>query len=233
MFFCVSILVGLSANAQDQDFQLWSQVGIKYDLNKKSDIKLGYRLDLKENASTFRRTNLVMSYDRKLTKWLDIELYYRFITSYEQDKHRLRVALSTDKKLSKRTIFKFRTLVQHDFEYFDIDYLQSYKPDFVWRNRFMLKQDLPKKFTALAYTEPFIIIDNNSFKPYRLRTGIGINYDINKWTFGCEYFYQYEFDIKSPQNLSVLGLNADYDITRVLRPKKKGKKKKYKSKDLP
>ena len=60
-------------------------------------------MDLKENMGQFRRSNFSFAYERKLNKWLDMQLYYRYIANYEQDKNRFRIALSTDKKIYKKT----------------------------------------------------------------------------------------------------------------------------------
>lgn len=223
----LSILT-LNLCAQEQDLGLRSELGLRYRLNKKSSLDFSYRLDLKENISQFRRSNFSFAYNRKINKWLDAELYYRFITNNTQDKHRFRVALSTDKKIYKRTKLEFRTLLQHDLNYLDGDYLRSYKPRWVWRNRLRIDYKINKRWSADVYTEPFISQNYKGFNPYRIRTGASLAYTKKRWKLSAEYFYQSEFYFEQ-SGLNVIGVGARYDITRLIRPKKKkGKKAKKK-----
>lgn len=217
---CLSIL----SNAQEQDFGLRSELGLRYRINKKSNFDFSYRLDLKENLSQFRRSNFSFAYSRDLTKWLSAEVYYRFITNNDQDKHRFRASLSTDKKIYRKTKLKFRTLLQHDIEYFDSEYLQSYKPDWVWRNKISLERKLNKRWEATIYTEPFISQSYQGFNPYRLRSGAVVSYEKKRWKLSAEYFYQNEFYFET-SGLHIMGVGVQYDITRVIRPKKKSKNK--------
>jgi len=218
LLFC-----SLSTLAQEQDFGLWSQFGVSYRFNKKSDISLSYRIDLKDNVRQFRRSNFNLNYGRKISKRLNWSLYYRFYSNYSSDVHRFRTSLAWKKKVLKKTRLQLRTLVQHDIEYFDRDWLQFYRPDYVWRNRILLEYNLPKKFEGFIYTEPFINLDYKGLEMYRLRSGIGVNRSKKRWKYGLEYFYQ--INTISRNELFVLQLGAEYDITRVIRPKKKKKKK--------
>lgn len=216
-FFC------FQTYAQEQDFGFRGELGLLYRINKKSDLSFAYRMDLKENLGEFRRSNFSLAYGRKINKWLNGQIYYRFITNNEQDKHRFRAALSTQKKIAKKTKLQFRTLLQHDVEYFDSEYLSSYKPELVWRNRLMLKRGINKRWSCNVYTEPFISKSYKGFRPYRLRTGASVSYTKKRWKYSAEYFYQKEFYFENDA-LHIVGLGVQYDITRVIRPKK-GKKK--------
>jgi hypothetical protein len=207
--------------AQESDLGFRGQMGLQYRFNKKSNISFSYRLDLKENISQFRRSNFNLVYERSLNKWLEAELYYRFITNYKQDEHRFRASLSAKKKIFRRTRLKFRTLVQHDIEYFDGDYLSRYKPTYVWRNRLLLQRKLDKRVNAIVYTEPFVKFRAKGNELYRWRTGAMLSYEKKKWKYSAEYFIQQELDENS--YLHILGISARYDITRLIRPKKKKK----------
>ena len=151
-------------------------------------------------------------------------MYYRFITNYSQDEHRFRASISTDKKIIRRTKLKFRTLIQHDIDYFDGDYLRSYKPEWVWRNKLSVVRKLNKRWNATIYTEPFISQSHEGFNPYRLRSGATLSYTKKRWKFTGEYFYQNEF-YSETSSLHIIGIAARYDVTRLIRPKKKSKKK--------
>ncbi len=223
----LSVLLSVQVNAQEQDLGFRGETGLRYRINKKSNIDFSYRVDLKENLGQFRRANFSFAYERKVNKWIDLQLYYRYITSYKQDKNRFRIALSTDKKIYKKTKLQFRTLLQHDVEYFDGDYLREYKPRLVWRNRLLLSRRLNKRWSSTIYTEPFISKNYKGFHPYRLRTGASLSYAKKRWKYSAEYFYQNEFYFEQ-SSLHVIGLGVRYDITRVIRPKKKKNKKKSK-----
>ena len=194
LFFIFFIVAsGFSAVAQEQDLGFRGELGLRYRINKKSNVDFNYRLDLKENMGQFRRSNFSFSYERKLNKWLDAELYYRYITSYSRDKHRFRMALSTSKKIAKKTRLQFRTLLQHDIAYFSGDYLREYKPKYVWRNKLQLSRKINKRWSANLYTEPFISQSYKGFNPYRIRTGASLSYSKKRWKYTAEYFFQNEF----------------------------------------
>ena len=218
------VLLTFQASSQEQDLGLRGELGVRYRINKKSNLDFSYRLDLKENISQFRRANFNLVYARKVNKWLDAEVYYRYITNNEKDKHRFRASLSTAKKVFKKTKLQFRTLLQHDISYFDGDYLSTYKPRWVWRNRLLLDRKLSKKWSANLYAEPFISQNYKGFHPYRLRTGVSLSYSKKRWKYSAEYFHQREFYFEQ-SGLNIIGLSARYDITRLVRPKKKSKKK--------
>jgi hypothetical protein len=216
-FLCMQL------QAQEQDLRLRNEVGLKYRINKKSDLSISYRLDLKENISQFRRSNFSFAYRYKINKWLSSEVYYRYMTNYDKDENRFRLALSADKKIFKKTKIDIRTMFQHDIEYFDGDYLRSYSPDYVWRNRLKLERDITKKIGITIFSEPFINFDNNGTRLSRWRNGVGASYTKKRYKFSAEYFHQYEF-IGTPNIWHVFAWGVDYDITRVIRPKKKKKK---------
>lgn len=222
-FIVIFLLSAIKLFAQENDFELRPQIGLKYTINKKSELSLSSRLDFKENASQFRRTNINLSYDRKLNKWLDVEIYYRFMTNYNADVHRFRIGLSTDKKLAKKTYLQYRSIVQHDIKYFDLDYLARYKPNYYWRNRILLKYKYNKKISFGIYTEPFIQKNYLGWQLSRMRYGAKASYDLKKWTFNGEYFLQRDITNKNVSNSAILCLSAQYDITRMIRPKKKKK----------
>lgn len=224
IFILLFGLINVATYAQENDIGLRSEIGIRYRINKKSNIDFGYRLDLKDNMSQFRRANFNLVYERKINNWIDAELYYRFITNNEKDKHRFRVALSTDKKIFKKTKLQFRTLLQHDLSYFDTDYFSKYKPEWIWRNRLLLDRKISKRWSANIYIEPFISQSYKGFNAYRVRTGASLSYSKKRWKFTGEYFFQNEFYFEQ-SSLNVLGVSARYDITRLIRPKKKSKKK--------
>ncbi len=219
LLFCSHFCFG-----QEQDLSLRSEVGVQYRFNKKSNLNFSYRLDLIENVSQFQRANISLAYEHNLTKWLQAELYYRLITNHKQDEHRFRIALSAQEKVFRKTQLQLRTLLQHDVDYFDAEYLRTYKPELIWRNRIMLKRDLPKKFSATIYTEPFFSESYKGFNLYRLRTGATIAYEKKRWKYTAEYFYQTEFYFKQ-ETQHTIGVGARYDVTRVLRPKKKNRKR--------
>ncbi len=218
------ILCCFQLTAQEQDLRLRNEVGLKYRFNKKNDLSFSYRLDLKENISQFRRSNFSLAYGHKFNKWLSGELYYRFMTNHDKDENRFRIALSADKKIYRKTKLDYRTLMQHDINYFDGDYLKRYSPNYVWRNRIKIKRSINKRIDVHIYTEPFINFDNNGTRLSRWRNGLGASYSKKRWQFSASYFHQYEF-IGTPNIWHVFAWGVDYDITRVIRPKKKKKNK--------
>lgn len=221
-FHLCLILLSSKALAQQADLEFRGVIGVVYHINKSNNIKFYYRLDIDENITAFKRSNFSFALEKKLNKWLETELYYRFITNYEQDEHRFRFALITDRKIIKKTKLQLRTMLQHDIAYFDGDYLRKYQPEWIWRNRLLVQRSINKRLTAKLYCEPFAMLCHQGISLYRLRSGSSLSYERKKWQLSAEYFYQTEF-FDTQSKVHMIGFGATHDITRAIRPKKKRK----------
>lgn len=212
--------------AQLDDSYLRQRINLNWNLNKKWSLYGFYRIDYKENFSTFRRSNIQLGFDFKYNKYLSAGLDYRFGTSYVRDFHRLRARLELSYKLNSKISLTLRNMLQHDVAFLDADYFASYQPEWILRNRLSGKYQINNKISAGIFTELFTRFETNLIETDRLRTGIKWSY-LYKRRHGLSlyYFLQTPLDgsIKKPDQ--VFGIDYTFEI------EKKKKKKKKKSTD--
>jgi hypothetical protein len=223
VFSCMLFFLSSLAQAQIDDWQLRSQIGVTYSPKKRWDLDVRIRYDRNQNLQAFRRTNTTLGTAYQLKKHLQIGGSYRFITSYEQNIHRFRIYLTADKKINKRLTIDARTLLQHDVKYLQWNYLQSYNPRWVLRERLTLKYDYSKKWRFSLFTEPFISYRDAALTAYRWRNGAQAQYRYKKQhEFGAGFFWQQGMAQNAGQNIGVFLIQYTFDLNK---PKAKKKKK--------
>ncbi|MBL7765715.1 MAG: DUF2490 domain-containing protein [Chitinophagaceae bacterium] len=228
-FFSLLLVCGLLPDfsmAQLDDTQLRQQIGVNWSPTKKIDLNASYRLDYKFDMRAFRRSNFSIAADYEITKWLSAGIGYRFATSPSTDFHRFKIFASAKKDLTKKLTLSFRSMVQHDVKYLNSEYLNSYKPTYVYRNKLGLKYALKKKIDLFAYSDLFAQTKNHTTGLYRLRSGLGAEYTYKKRNhLALSWFYQNEFRIKSPQNIQVFNIEFTFDLQKKTAKGKKDKSK--------
>lgn len=209
--------------AQSNDVQLRSQIGIEYTLKKKWHFGASYRYDRNQYLSAFRRGNINVSASYKINKHLKFGTSYRFMTSYIRDIHRFRVFAEYDWDLNKKWSLEARTMLQHDMRYLQQEYLSTYNPKWVFRERVSLIYNYTKKWRFAIYTEPFIAYQDAEFNLYRWRNGASASYLYKKrHAITATYFFQKGLGLSAHKNAHVFGIQYTFDLNK---PKKKNKKK--------
>jgi long-subunit fatty acid transport protein len=223
LLLCILAFSSSQLEAQIDDWQLRSQVGVTYSPKKRWDLDASIRYDRNQNLQAFRRTNITLGTSYQLKKHLQIGGSYRFITSYEQNIHRFRIHFTADKKINKRLSIAARTLLQHDVKYLQWDYLQTYNPKWVLRERLTLKYEYSKKWRFSLYSEPFISYRDAELTAYRWRNGIQAQYRYKKQhELGAGFFWQHGMAQNAGQNVGVFLIQYTFDLNK---PKAKKKKK--------
>lgn len=213
----------LPVRAQMDDWQLRSQVGLTYSPAKRWDLNTAIRYDRNQSLMGFRRTNITIGSAYQAKKHLQVGIAYRFMTSYQQDVHRFRIFATADKKINKKWSLTARTLLQHDIKHLQWEYLKSYNPLWVLRERVTLKYDYSKKWKLSVYTEPFVSYQDAEIFLYRIRTGIQANYTYKKrHEIGGGFFWQHGMAQNAGQNIGVFTIQYTFDLNK---PKAKKKKK--------
>lgn len=191
MIVLLILFFALSAKGQSQDVQSRMKLGFEWMPHKKWELNAMYRLDLKENISTLRRSNFEAGIQYDINKWLSANIAYRFATSYSKDFHRFEAGMNAGWKMNKKWQLSFRSIVQRDFNYLNREYLQQEIPDWRWRNRISAKFSFHKKWSATVFTEMFSTAYPENLHLFRIRTGADISFKAFKkhqWAIG--YFYQ-------------------------------------------
>lgn len=214
----------LHSTAQIEDTRLRQRIGITYDLNKKWSFKASFRLDNEHNMVAFRRSNFDLTATYKVNKWLNGIANYRFGTSHTSDFHRIRLGINASKNINKKSELSLRSLLQHSVNFIDADYLSSYNPKWIWRNKLSYSYDLSSKMKLELNDELFANRFRGSSYFYRNRIGASFNYTYKRrHHFMIGYFLQNDFNIKSPEIVQVI--NTDYTFDIIKKKKKKKKKK--------
>lgn len=209
--------------AQSNDIQLRSQIGIKYTLKKKWNFGASFRYDRNQNLMAFRRSNFNWLASYKLNKQVKLGATYRFITAYANDAHRFRVFVENEFKLSKKINIECRTMLQHDITFWQLDYLQSYNPKWILRERVSINYDYNKKWRFSIYTEPFMSYRDAEMNLYRWRNGANVSYLYKKrHEISAGYFFQKGLRASAHKNAHIFGIQYTFDLNK---PKKKNKKK--------
>ncbi len=137
-----------------------------------------------------------------------------------------------DKTFSYRHRATLNIILKHKFGNFAFSYRQRIQsevrnvyssdigrvPEWYSRNKFELKYDLDKPITPYIATEfryqinnPRAVTSNGLW--HRGRYIVGLDYKkSDKHTFGIYYLIQNEFNVSSPQNLYILGLEYSLSL---------------------
>jgi hypothetical protein len=177
MVFTLSCSVYAQQN--NNDFSSWLWVQAKYNLNKKTFINGQYQCRFSDNASTFDKSNLFLSVERKLTRSWNSELLYKFTTNARSDQHTLYFGLTYKLKF-RSFIFYYRTAWQHKRNFFSgITALDD--PYNEWRNRFRLTYPLGERWTFALSSEPYLAFYNSQIFFSRIRNVAQASYSLNKF----------------------------------------------------
>ncbi|MEK6615843.1 MAG: DUF2490 domain-containing protein [Bacteroidota bacterium] len=221
IFFSFLFLSAGRIYSQDYpDAGSWNTFNIDKAINGKFTALFTEECRFKENFTRLNLfyTNLGIEY--KVAKYFKAALIYRWIDKYQDDnsfsfRHRLMFDLTFKNMFGKITAsYRNRTQVEER----DI-YSSKYGrvPEWYSRNKIGIKYDLEKRYTPFASVEfryqfhdPRNIESDKTW--HRIRPVIGAEYKINnKNTFAAYYLIQHEFNVVSPQNIYIVGL--EYSIT--------------------
>lgn len=202
------------------DAGLWTTFNIEKELKNNISVFLTEEYRLKEN---FTQTNLFytdIGVSVRPVKPLKISLSYRSIEKYIQDntfsyRHRLMVDILLKHKMGNYSI-AFRQRFQSEVRNVNSSDNGAI-PEWYSRSKFQIKYDLNKRLTPYIAAELRYQINNprnieSDRLWHRQRYSAGIDYKQNdRNTFGLYYLIQNEFNVSSPQNLYIVGL--EYTLT--------------------
>jgi Protein of unknown function (DUF2490) len=217
------ILCGFVIHAYAQptnDAGLWTTFNINKKFKNNFGVFLTEEYRLREN---FSRTNLFytdLGIEYRPLNFLKVSLAYRFIEKYLIDntysyRHRLMLNITLKQKLGDATL-SYRQRIQSEVRDVYSSAIGSI-PEWYSRNKFELKYDIHKPVTPYIAAEfryqinnPRAVESNRLW--HRNRYFAGLDYKVNdRNTFGVYYMIQREYNVSSPQNLYIVGL--EYSIS--------------------
>lgn len=203
------------------DAGMWNTFSLEKPINGKFSLVFDQEIRLRENFTQLNLfyTNIGASW--KPLNFLKITFVYRNTEKwiYEQKnfsyRHRLMLDITFKKNITPFVLSYKHRLQTEERDIFTSD--DGMIPEWFSRNKFEIKLDLGKRYAPYAGMEvryQFHDPRNPDFDKgwHRGRYYAGMDYEINKNnSCGIYYLIQREYDITSPQNLYIVGLQ--YSLT--------------------
>lgn len=227
----IFIIIFQFSFAQNSVFQLWTETGIKYKLNKKVDLTVDWtnRIDGYGLNTSFPQASVRY----KLIDWFKVSLDYRWIISKEKNGNfssgnRVNANIQLNKKIERFDV-GFRARYQYSFNRFASS---SYDPEFdaAYRFRPSVSYDLNNSILVPNASVEFFYTPENSplgNRFTRIRYQIGVDFETKlPFDFSVAYLYDNKINLPEAIDRHVLNLSATYLIKS-----KKSKKEKWKGKN--
>jgi hypothetical protein len=222
--FLIILTIGILSQSFAQtinDAGLWCTFNVEKKLTQKFGVFLTEEYRLKEN---FSRNNLFYTDLGLFYKPFDlikVSLSYRCIEKFQLDKsisfrHRIMLDVLLKKKVEK-FVLSFRQRLQTEYRNVYSSELGSI-PEWYTRSKLTVKYDLDKPITPYVAVELRYQINNPRSVEvnklwHRARYIAGLDYKRNdKHTFGVYYLIQREWNVSSPQNLYIVGLEYSLSL---------------------
>ncbi len=220
--FFITFSVSINSFSQPvNDAGMWTTFNVDKKIKNDVSIFLTEEYRLKEN---FTQTNLFYSelgLEIRPLNFLKVSLAYRMIEKNLIDntfsfRHRMMLNITFKKKLKKISL-SYRQRIQAE-ERNIYSSANGRMPEWYSRNKFELKYDLNKPVTPYIAAEfRYQINDPRNTESnglwHRSRYIIGIDYKRNdKNTFGLYYLIQNEYNVSSPENLYIVGLEYSLSL---------------------
>lgn len=203
------------------DAGLWATINVEKKLKNNISVFLSEEYRLRDN---FTRTNLFytdLGVAIKPFSFLKVSLAYRSIQKHLIDntfsyRHRLMLDISFKKKLGAFAL-SYRHRLQSEVRNVYTSENGTI-PEWYSRNKFEVKYDLNKPISPYVAVEFRYQIKNpraiESDKTWhRNRYTVGLDYKMNdRNSFGLYYLVQQEYNVSSPQNLYIVGLEYSLSL---------------------
>lgn len=193
----------------------WNTFNVNYGITKKITFLYTQECRFRENYSRLNLfyTNLGIEY--KANKYFKTSLVYRWIDKYmDEDRFSFRHRLMWDATVKypyKKLSLSYRHRLQvegRNFQSSDAGKI----PEWYSRNKFELGYDITKKLSPYVSGEfRYQLHDPRSIESehtwHRTRWAFGVDYQYSpKSKFGIYYLIQREYNVSTPENLYITGL---------------------------
>ena len=211
------LFLAFASYSQEKDFQMWTELGIKKEINKDFSLSLNQEFRFNENASTFDKWHSTFGLEYDITKYVRMRVMYRYSQNKDLEKgfevaHRYLSDVILRKKV-KRFNLSYRLRYQMDYEK-DFTGEALYMDSQALRSRFMFKYNIRKNPLTPYTSYEFLYRLNN---PYgnsieRNRITIGIDYNLTD-NLSANLYYRYQTssgnDVRA-KNYYITGIGMSY-----------------------
>jgi hypothetical protein len=225
--FFIFFAIVFNSSAQLSTFQIWTETGVKFKLNKKLDFTGEWTNRIDEYGLNTSFPQASIRY--KLNNWLKTSLDYRWVLSKQENGYfnsgnRINLNVQGSYEIERFT-FGMRARYQYSFDRLVV---ANYDPEFdvAYRIKPSLSYDIDNSFiTPNASVEYFYTPENaplgNQFT--RIRYQIGVDFETKlPLDLGITYLYDDKINLPNAIDRHVLNLSATY----LVKNKKSTKKQK-------
>ncbi|MFN8438471.1 MAG: DUF2490 domain-containing protein [Cytophagales bacterium] len=204
-------------NAQVNDAAVWTSIGLKKSISKRTSIDLTQQFRFYENVTELGFFNTEMGVNYKIYKNIVVSPNYRYIHSRRLDntyavKHRFFIDLSISKS-RKKLGFTYRTRFQSQYSGGITKELGT-KPQNVSRNQITIKYKLNKKIAPYIAQDLYFTLNGSKIHQFSTSLSyIGINIKAQKkLNFNFYYLIQAQLNKKNPRRDFVSGASVTYSL---------------------
>jgi hypothetical protein len=196
----LSVFFTLEGQAQEQDFQIWGDVSVKYKINKKLKLSSELGMRTRENSRLLKQNYMEIGGRYKIIKLISIGAKYRYTNYFLDSKtsvHRMNMDVYLQKKWG-RTHWALRERFQH--QWFVSDYKNKVNVQSL-RSRIQLSYNIRKtKLEPYFAVEHYLGLNGSSlWLTQRLRWTLGLEFPLNKWSdIAAAYRIQREYYQANP-----------------------------------
>jgi len=196
----IILILATNVHAQENDFQIWGDISLKYKLNKKFKVQAEFGLRSRENSRLLNQQYVEAGGRYKLKKYFSLAAKYRFTDYYSNSKssaHRVQLDLYFQKKW-KRIRWALRE--RYQYQWFLSDYKNIANVQTL-RTRIQLAYNVKK-----SKMEPFVAVEhywglNGKYLwlTKQMRWTLGLEHPLNKWSdIAIAYRIQREYYKANP-----------------------------------
>ncbi len=225
----VAVFVTSISQGQEWDFITWHKLSVGGELVKDFSLSIEQQVRLNENSIGLDETFTEIGVGYDLPKGFDLSGAYRLAWGQNDDRsfktsHRYNIDLSYSKK-----VWKFGTKIRARFQHRPSPSLSNERletessPVFVRLKGSLYYRKLGDWKPGIEFETFIRVEDPNEMGAKKFRYRVFVDYDLPKrQELGLFYMLQTDHFGKTPEFVSIVGINYSYEWKR---PKKKKKKK--------
>jgi len=203
--------------AQEKDFQVWNDLQLKWDVNKKADVSFEQNLRFGENSTRLQKSYSNVSMGYALSELVKLGATYRFIYRNGEERSHLGHSLALDLILRKK-FDRLKLSVRNRFlvRYIDIRTSEDGNiPDRYYRTKLEASYKTKKfPFDPYLNLESFLSIPSHKAPAFdAIRISAGLEASLNK-QHALDIYWMNDIGLGSNQEeqLYILGLGYKFSF---------------------
>jgi len=217
--FFIIILGGfpLGMSAQENDFQVWTDLSVNKELNKKLDLTFEQNLRYGNNVTELSKSYSNLSAGYSVTNFLKLSFMYRFVLRNKTDYFAKGHSFAFDAALKHKfnhVKFSMRNRLMYKYsEILSSDYGKI--PDRYYRTKLGMVYNIRKfPLSPSVSVESFLLIPKGDPATFdAIRTSFGLDYPISKH-HEIEAYWLNEWGLNAESGINdfILGLSYSYSF---------------------